>query len=183
MPGFPRSSAAVSRTLYVLRHAKSSWAGSALPDHERPLARRGRRACKLIAAYMRQEGVEPDLVLCSSSVRTRQTLDGIAKALPASTEVRVDGSLYGATAEGLLAIVHSLPDSLDSALLIGHDPGMHDLTLALARPGALRDEVRPKFPTAALATLTLTTSWAAVATGTADLTAFVTPRGLSGPSA
>jgi phosphohistidine phosphatase SixA len=60
---------------------------------------------------------------------------------------------------------------------------MHDLTLALARPGALRDEVRPKFPTAALATLALTTSWSAAAPGTADLTAFVTPRGLAGPSA
>jgi phosphohistidine phosphatase len=170
-------------TLYLLRHAKSSWTDSMLPDHERPLARRGRRACKLIAPHMQAEGIEPALVLCSTAVRARQTLDRIAKALPATTEVRIDGALYGASSDSMLATVRSLPGSVESALLIGHDPGMHDLTLALARPSALRDKVRPKFPTAALATLTLATSWSAAAPGTADLTAFVTPRGLSAPSA
>jgi phosphohistidine phosphatase len=154
-----------------------------LPDHDRPLARRGRRACKRIAAHMQAEGIEPVLVLCSSALRARQTFDRIAPALSDATEVRIDGALYGASADELLATLNSLADSLESALLIGHDPGMHDLTLSLARPGALRDEVRPKFPTAALATLTLTTSWAEAAPGTADLTAFVTPRGLSDPSA
>jgi phosphohistidine phosphatase len=173
----------VSPTLYLLRHAKSSWTDPALPDHERPLARRGRRACKLIAAHLRAERIAPALVLCSSAVRTRETLEGIAPALPGATELRVDGALYGASASDLLTILRALPEDLDAVLLIGHDPGMHDLTLSLARPGALRDEVRPKFPTAALATLTLTTSWAAAAPGTADLTAFVTPRGLSDPSA
>jgi phosphohistidine phosphatase len=173
----------VAPTLYLLRHAKSSWADPTLPDHERPLARRGRRACKLIRAHLWAEGIGPALVLCSSAVRTRQTLDGIAAALPAATEVRVDGALYGASVDALLATVSSLPDALESALLIGHDPGVHDLALALARPSALRDEVRPKFPTAALATLALTTSWSAAAPGTAELTAFVTPRGLSAPSA
>ncbi len=173
----------MARTLYLLRHAKSSWVDPALPDHERPLARRGHRACKVLRAHLRAQGIEPALVLCSSAVRTRQTLDRIAPALPASTEVRVDGALYGASVDVLLATVRSLPDALESAMLIGHDPGIHDLTLALARPGALRDEVRPKFPTAALARLTLTGSWSAAATGTADLTAFVTPRGLSGASA
>ena len=170
-------------TLYLLRHAKSSWIDPTLPDHERPLARRGRRACKLIRAHLQAEGIEPALVLCSSAVRTRQTLDRVAPALPAATEIRVDATLYGASGDALLAMVRSLPDSLESAMLIGHDPGMHDLTLVLARPGALRDEVRPKFPTAALATLALTTSWSAAAPGTADLRAFVTPRGLSDASA
>jgi phosphohistidine phosphatase len=173
----------VPPTLYLLRHAKSSWIDPALPDHERPLARRGRRACKLIRAHLRAEGIEPALVFCSSAVRTRQTLDGIAAAFPAATEIRVDAALYGASVNTLLAMLRSLPDGLESAMLIGHDPGMHDLTIALARPGALRDEVRPKFPTAALATLMLTTSWSAATPGTADLTAFVTPRGLSAPSA
>jgi phosphohistidine phosphatase len=170
-------------TLYLLRHAKSSWTDSTLPDHERPLARRGRRACKLIAAHMQAKRIEPALVLCSTAVRARQTFDRIAKALPAETEIRIDGALYGASADELVAIVRALPDSLESALLVGHDPGMHSVTLTLARPGALRDEVRPKFPTAALATLVLSTPWSAAAPGTADLAAFVTPRGLSGASA
>lgn len=118
-------------------------------------------------------------MLCSSAVRARQTLDRIVSALPAETELLVESGLYGASAHELLATLHSLADSVRSALLIGHDPGMHDLALSLARPGALRDEVRPKFPTAALATLELTTSWAAAAPATAHLTAFVTPLGLA----
>jgi phosphohistidine phosphatase len=69
------------KQLFLLRHAKSSWDDSELVDHDRPLAPRGRRAVKLIAEHLRREGVTPDLVLCSSALRTRETLEGIAPAL------------------------------------------------------------------------------------------------------
>ncbi|MBV9802302.1 MAG: histidine phosphatase family protein, partial [Solirubrobacterales bacterium] len=67
-----------SKRLFVLRHAKSSWDNPGLDDHERPLAARGRRALDVIAAHLAATGTEPELVLCSSARRTRETLDGIA---------------------------------------------------------------------------------------------------------
>jgi len=166
----------VKRTLYLLRHAKSSWDDPSLPDYERPLARRGRRACARLASHLQAELIEPQLVLCSSAVRARETL--MRLALPSSVEVRVEDSIYGASAAGLLAMLRALPESIESALVVGHDPGIQELALLLARPGGLRDEVRAKFPTGALATLALTTSWGALTIDTAELTAFVTPRQL-----
>jgi phosphohistidine phosphatase len=110
-------------------------------------------------------------------VRARETLERLEPALTDST-VRVEDALYGAGADDLLLWLQELPAELESVLLIGHDPGLQELALSLARPGGLRDDVQAKFPTAALATLVLPSSWAAASHETADLTAFVTPRSL-----
>jgi phosphohistidine phosphatase len=110
-------------------------------------------------------------------VRARETLERLEPALTGST-VRVEDALYGASADELLLWLQDLPAELESVLLIGHDPGMQELALSLARPGALRDDVQTKFPTAALATLVLPASWAEASRETAELTAFVTPRSL-----
>jgi phosphohistidine phosphatase len=168
----------MTRTLYLLRHAKSSWDDPTLPDHERPLSGRGRRACARLAAHLRTAGVAPGLVLCTSAARARETYERIAAGLPATTEVRIDAELYGASVDDLLATLRALPDPLDSVMLVGHDPGLQGLVLSLARPGPLRDDAQAKFPTGALATLSLTTSWAAVRPDTAELTSFVKPRAL-----
>jgi len=132
----------VSR-LYLLRHAKSSWKDSTLSDHDRPLAPRGRRASKAIGRYMRDHDFEPELVLCSSAKRARQTLERLG---PAGLDARIEPELYGAGARDLLARLHQVPEAVASVMLIGHNPGMQQLALLLA---GLDD----KFPTAALATL------------------------------
>jgi phosphohistidine phosphatase len=131
------------RRLYLLRHAKSSWDDETLADHDRPLSARGRRAADAIGRYLREHGIEPELVLCSSSARTRETLARIGL----SGELERD--LYGASASELLARLRALPPSLESVLLIGHNPGMHDLALALT------GEPRDKYPTGALAVIEL----------------------------
>jgi phosphohistidine phosphatase len=131
------------RRLYLLRHANSSWDDETLADHDRPLSARGRRAADAIGRYLREHGIEPELVLCSSSARTRETLARIGL----SGELERD--LYGASASELLARLRALPPSLESVLLIGHNPGMHDLALALT------GEPRDKYPTGALAVIEL----------------------------
>ena len=168
---------AVTRTLYLLRHAKSSWDDPALADHERPLASRGRRDAKRVGEHLRALGVEPELVLCSSSVRTRETLELLLPAIGRSA-VGYEAGLYGASREELLARIRSVPDEVASLMLIGHNPGMEDLTLALAWSGDELARVRDKFPTAALATLTLTTSWSRLAPGDAVLESYVVPKQL-----
>ena len=166
------------KRLYLLRHAKSSWDDSSLPDHDRPLAGRGRRASKAIARHLREEDIKPDLVLCSSARRARETLDRLEKALSAST-VQVEDDLYAASASQLLDRVRRVPDGVESVMLIGHNPGLQELALDLARASATADELAAKYPTAALATLEFSaSSWRELDNGAADLVALVCPRDL-----
>ena len=163
------------RTLYLLRHAKSSWDDPALPDHERPLAPRGRRDAKRIAKHLRRLEITPELVLCSSAVRTQQTLDLLRPRL-AEVSVRVEEQLYGASSDTLLARIRSVPDQVGSVLLIGHNPALQDLALMLCSSGEL-ERLEAKFPTAALATLALP-RWSSLSPGAADLVAYLVPRQL-----
>jgi phosphohistidine phosphatase len=166
------------KRIHVLRHAKSSWKDPALVDHDRPLAGRGRRAATAMRKHLRAQRIDPDLVLCSTAVRARQTLARIEPAL-GRQEVKVERALYGATADALMARLRKLPAKCSSVLVIGHNPGLEDLVLELARPSTQRDAVAVKFPTAALATLELDIDgWGELAPGGADLTAFVRPRDL-----
>jgi phosphohistidine phosphatase len=165
------------QTLYLLRHGKSSWDDPTLPDHERPLAPRGRRDAKRIAKHLRRLGLEPELILCSSAARTRETLELLRPALGAS-EVIVEEDLYGASSDELLARIHLVPDSVASVMLIGHNPGLEQLALALASAGDDLERLAAKFPTAALATLAIANSWSRLAPGDATLDAYVVPKQL-----
>lgn len=166
------------RRLYLLRHAKSSWTDPALADHDRPLAGRGRRAAAAMAAHLAEQAIAPDLVLCSTSVRTRETYARIERALRGAP-VRYERRVYAASADDLLALVRAVPDACASVLVIGHNPGLEDLALALARPSGERDAVRAKFPTGALVALEPGGArWAELALGSATLAAFTRPRDL-----
>ena len=167
------------RTLYLLRHAKSSWAEPALPDRQRPLAPRGRRAAKRIAKHLVRLEIQPELVLCSSALRTRETLELVRVALGTTSTVRLEDELYGASAEQLLERICLVPAATASVMVIGHNPGLQELALLLPEDGADLDRLEEKFPTAALATLTLPkAAWSQVVPGAAVLTAFVVPEQL-----
>jgi phosphohistidine phosphatase len=168
----------IERRLYLLRHGKSSWKEEGLADHDRPLARRGRRAAKAIRRHLRGQGVVPELVLCSTARRARETLEGIEPALGRGA-VRVEPDLYGAGAADLLARLQEIAPPVRSVMVIGHNPGLEQLALLLARDGSRVQELEAKFPTGALATLAFSgPGWAALDRGTAELIEFIRPRDL-----
>jgi phosphohistidine phosphatase len=164
------------KRLYLLRHAKSSWQDPGLPDQDRPLASRGRRATKLVAEHLRRERIAPSLVLCSPARRTRETLEGIATGLGEDRSVRVERELYGASENDLLERLRAIPDEVQAVMLIGHNPAIQELALGLARSGGKLARIERKYPTGALATLTFTGSWRELET--AKLVDFVRPKDL-----
>jgi phosphohistidine phosphatase len=170
------------RTLYLLRHAKSSWKEEGLADRERPLAPRGIRAAQDMASHMRGAGVRPALVLCSPARRTRETLDLVAAGVAGPFESLLEEELYGATAFDLLNRLKRVATTTRSVMVIGHNPGLEELAINLAGDGegdALA-QLRSKFPTAALATFDLAdTAWSELGRGQAYLAALTLPRALS----
>ncbi len=122
--------------------------------------------------YLRSRHIVPGRVLCSSARRTRETLDGLRIDAP----VEIEDGLYGASSGELLARLHRLTDDVESVLLIGHNPAIHDLAATLAAaPNTLAER---KYPTGGLASLVFTGSWSELQPGSAELLAFVTPREL-----
>jgi phosphohistidine phosphatase len=178
------------RTLVLFRHAKSAWPD--VPDHDRPLARRGIRAAPVMGRWLREAGLLPGQVLCSTARRARETWQFAQAGLAATPPVTFDARIYGAAAPELLDLIREVPPVTGTLLLIGHNPAIEDLALLLAaapragaggsRPGDLermRSKMRAKFPTAAIAILQFHGTWPGLAPGEARLTAFVTPRDLS----
>ena len=167
------------RTILLLRHGKSSWSDPTISDVDRPLARRGERASKRIAKHLRRKRIRPDLVLCSPSLRTRQTLEAIAPSLGKGCSVELAPELYAASEQELLERLRALPESADSVMLIGHNPGLQELALVLASRGRYLPKLQQKFPTGALATLVVASnSWAAIGPGDAELVDYVVPKQL-----
>ena len=131
-----------------------------------------------MADHIAQHQIVPELVLCSTSARTRETYERLETAL-AGAPVRYEHRLYAASADDLLERLRIVPAQIRSVLLIGHNPGIEGLALQLARPSRERDDIQAKFPTGALATLELTGSrWSELEPGGATLSAYVRPRDL-----
>ncbi|MEU6368830.1 histidine phosphatase family protein [Streptomyces sp. NPDC046931] len=167
------------RRLVVLRHAKSAWP-EGVADHERPLAPRGRRDAPAAGRALAEADCLPDLALCSTAVRARQTWELASAQWGTPPPVRFDPGLYAADVPDLLEAVHDAPAEVETLLLIGHNPGLEDLVLALARHGLgdTLERVATKFPTAAIAVLAAHgATWDALAPGTALLTEVTVPRG------
>jgi len=175
----PVGEPARDRTVILLRHAKSSWSDPTVADIDRPLAPRGERAARKLAKYIRRKRIRPALVLCSPSLRTRQTLEAVESSLGKRCAVEVVPQLYAASEQELLERLQALPDSIRSVMLIGHNPGLQNLALVLASLGADLPQLEEKFPTGALATLVVSSpSWSALGPGEAELVDYVVPRQL-----
>ncbi len=172
------------RTLLLLRHAKSSWAEPTVTDHDRPLTPRGIRAAGQIAAHLLSEGTRPALVLCSSARRAQETLDVLRPAIGDSADVRIEHDLYGADATTILRRLGAVDPSVASAMVVGHNPGLQQLAIELSGDGdggadaSALQQLRTKFPTAALATITFDAEWARLKAGRGHLASLVLPRQL-----
>jgi len=169
------------KKLILLRHAKSSWENPTLEDHERPLNPRGRRAAPVIARWLDARAHLPDAVLCSPSVRTRETWERMAEAVPALPRPQIVEGLYHAAPADLLAIAAEAPDGAGTVMLIGHQPGLGGFArrLSKAAPRPRCAQAFTHFPTAAAAVLLLDiAAWADIAFGLAEFTDFARPREL-----
>jgi phosphohistidine phosphatase len=151
------------KLLHLVRHAKSSWDDESLDDIDRPLSDRGRRDAGLVAAELSRLGVSPALVVCSPARRTTETLAALAPCVSA---------VYGANDSELLDVVRGTADGVASLMLIGHNPGMHDLALRLV------GEPHDNFPTCAVASIELDDGWSTAGPANARLVRLLRPRGL-----
>ena len=169
------------KTVYLLRHAKSSWDQPALEDFRRPLAPRGRKAAPRMGRFMSREGLIPDRVLCSGATRARETWDLVYDTFSVPVAVEILDDIYHGSPDTLLHLIRELPDHEESVLLIGHNPTFEDLASRLAGNGnekALQD-MAAKFPTAALAILDFpVSSWRDVGPGNGSLRDFILPKAL-----
>lgn len=118
-------------TLYLLRHAKSSWDDESQPDFERPLSNRGRKAAAHIGEFMQEKRIDFDLVLVSTAVRTRETIELIKERAKFRGEVRYDERIYEATVSQLLDVIAQVDSDRESVLLVGHNPGIEGLLTLL----------------------------------------------------
>ena len=182
------------RTLVLLRHAKSAWPD--VPDHDRPLAPRGRRAAPVMGHWLAGAGYAPDRVVCSTALRARQTWQLAQPVFGSAPAAVFDDRVYGASAAQLLDLIRRTPAATRTLLIVGHDPAVPELARTLAAAGAeasagpvhdaapavLLDRMRAKFPTAAVAVLECTGDWDQLAPERARLACFVTPRELRRPA-
>jgi phosphohistidine phosphatase len=159
----------------LLRHGKSAYP-PAVRDHDRPLAPRGRREAALAGRWLVEHGPAIDAVLCSTATRTRQTLAATGLT---TGEPTFSPDVYEATPGEVLEQVRATDEAVGTLLVVGHAPGLPGLALALAGPdseaGAL-DDLRRRFPTSAVAVLTVPVRWADLDDDGAALTAFTVPR-------
>lgn len=165
----------MTKLLYILRHAKAELASDHAEDHARPLSERGRENATALGAILRRFAHQPQHVLCSNALRTRQTHELLGLDVPVAYSER----LYLASAGELLAAIHALPESCDSVLIIGHNPGLHELVALLthhAADDAYTEQLRVSFPTCALATLSFNNEWAHITPDSGMLESLILPQ-------
>ena len=133
------------KTIFIFRHGKSDWNADYSTDHERPVAPRGRRAARLMGRFLRHSGQIPDLVITSSAVRARSTAELAAEAGEWPAALQIEPRLYGANASTVLERIRAQPESLESVMLVGHEP------TCSACVGLLSGASNVRFPTAAMA--------------------------------
>jgi phosphohistidine phosphatase len=165
--------------LLLLRHAKSSWDSAGVPDRDRPLNARGRRAAAAMRRAMREFGLIPDLILVSSAKRTMETMSAL-EPWDDTPLIEPMDDLYLATEALMLATLRSVAETVRTVLLIGHNPGMHELAVTLTDPRGSPERllrgVRDGFPTGALAEFSVTGPWSRLGQGGGRLMRFLTPR-------
>ena len=165
--------------LHLLRHAKSSYP-EGVDDSERPLTRRGREAARRVAESLPAALGALDLVLCSTALRTRETAELALAGFAAPPRILYEDGLYLAGRAVLLRRLRGLDESLGAVLVIGHNPGLHELALALASPDSPRYRALAtgKFPTTARASFAIEGSWAGLGQSRHALTQYVTAKSL-----
>ena len=163
------------RTLYILRHAKSSWDDASLADFDRPLNGRGERTAPIMGELMKREGFAPDVILSSPAERAKQTAMATKEAGALAGVLIFDDRIYEASANALRQVVSEIDDRYSSTMLVGHNPGMEEFIRYLT------GKIEP-MPTAALAVIDLAVdTWADVTENRGTLRQIFRPKELTSP--
>jgi phosphohistidine phosphatase len=158
------------KTLYLLRHAKSSWDDAALADFDRPLNGRGKRAAPFMGELIARIGLGPCVIVSSPAVRARQTAGFVKEGGALAAEIIFDPRIYDAGLADLRAVVSEIDDAHTSAMLVGHNPGIEGLIRHLT------GEIET-MPTAALAVIALDIDkWSSIDEGCGALHALYRPK-------
>lgn len=167
--------------LYLLRHAKAVLQSGEMRDADRPLEPRGREGAQAIANWLKRQKIAPELVLCSPATRTRQTWDLIADAFVRPPEIEYEAGLYLAGADRLLDYIRAVPDTVACVMMIGHNPGLHELAQMLSdtTAGPLASRLAENLATAGLVRYEVATEWAGLRRRGARLVSLVTPKDLA----
>ncbi|WP_407553809.1 histidine phosphatase family protein [Streptomyces sp. Pv4-95] len=170
-------SADTPRRIVLLRHAKAEWSDSS--DHERPLADRGRQDAPAAGRRLAGAGITPDLTLCSTATRTRETWKLFVTELAHRPKTVYEERLYEASLGELIALLNETSDDVHDLLVVAHNPGVHALADALA--GEADDDLlarmnRGGFPTATMAVIAFNGSWKSVEHGVGRLVAYLPPH-------
>jgi phosphohistidine phosphatase len=170
------------RRLTVLRHAKSSWGDKDLDDFNRPLNDRGWKSARRIGKEMKRRKMRFDFAVASPAARVRETIDGLVETYGSPTfPIHFDSRVYMATAPDLIKVVREIPSHAKAVLLVGHNPGLEQLIVALAKDdrSGLRARVADKYPTGALAVIEFDIdAWREVGEARGELTDLIVPRDL-----
>jgi phosphohistidine phosphatase len=158
------------KTLYVLRHAKSSWDNAGLADFDRPLNGRGKIAAPFMGQVLEEYEFEPGIILSSPAVRARETARLVKEAAALDAEIKYNERIYEASPQTLLQIAASLDDRFTSAMIVGHNPGMEGFVRVLT--GRLES-----MPTASLAVIDLDVmGWEQIGAGVGKLRRIIRPK-------
>jgi len=168
------------KQLILLRHGKAAPQDQG-GDYKRPLADKGRAAMPLVGQKLRALGIKPELVLVSTALRTRETYELVA-ATADLKPAEFEDDIYLASTQVLLRRLKKVPPRTTSVLVIGHNPGLADLTRMLSDPaeseGKALDAAFAKFPPGSCAVMDVLTPWSEIQEGDCGLKAFFTPAGL-----
>ena len=170
------------KTLILMRHAKSAWDAGQIADHDRSLSSRGRETAPLMGAWMVEQKLKPDMVLCSTATRVAETLALLRPTLPDKIDVKEKEALYMALPREILAVISKVKDKVDTLLVLGHNPGIGSLAHWLAGQGDKRalERMRDKFPTAGIAVIDFDiAAWRELDGEQGTLRQFMTPKDLA----
>jgi phosphohistidine phosphatase len=169
----------IVRRLWLLRHAKAAPI-EAGDDRERPLTGKGERAVRDVGAWAAERKLAPDLILCSTSLRTRQTTALLLPFLAEKPEVAYEAGLYLADVPALLERLRQVPDERQGVMVVGHNPGLHSLGVMLLRSGggASARRLIVGMPTGTLAGFSLDVPWLGLGRGAGRLETLVGPKDL-----
>ena len=158
------------KTLYILRHAKSSWDNPNIADFDRPLNDRGLKTAPFMGEIMLENNYQPELIMSSPAIRAKETVDLVKTSANLQTDIKFDEQIYEASSQTLFHIITEFDETVRSAMLVGHNPGLEGLIRTLT------GENQP-MPTAGLAVIDLEAeNWSEITIGSGKLRTLIRPK-------